>query len=255
MKRLPLVSIIVPTISGDKYFDRCLASIKKQTYKNIETIPVNLGLERNYQRNWGAKKAKGEYLLFIDADMELSPKVVEQCVNLAQKDAGLAGIIIPEESFGEGFWAKCKKLERSFYVGVDWIEAARFFKKEIFQKTGGYDGKMISGEDWDLSQRVSRFGSLGRINAFIYHNEGHPSLSKIISKKFYYARQFNKYISKNNNNENLKNQIGLFSRYKLFFSAPRKLFKYPIVGIGMLYMKTCEFGLGGLGYMYEKFFK
>lgn len=39
----------------------------------------------------------------------------------------------------------------------------------------------------------------------------------------------------------------------LFFYQPKKLFKNPIIGLGMLFMKTCEFGFGGIGYFVGKF--
>lgn len=240
----PLVSVVIPRKKVEEYLGKCLSSIKKQTYKNLETIVVNFGKERNYQRNWGAQKAKGKYLLFIDADMELSPKVIEQCVNLVEKEIGLAGVIIPEESFGQGFWARCKQLEKSFYVGVDWIEAARFFPKKIFQKVGGYDKDRISGEDWDLSQRVEQLGSLKRINAFIRHNEGKLTLSKIINKKFFYATKIKQGYS--------YLQASVFKRYFLFFKNPKKLFSDPFLGVGMLFMKSIEFFLGAVGYIFRK---
>jgi hypothetical protein len=41
-------------------------------------------------------------------------------------------------------------------------------------------------------------------------------------------------------------------RYKLFFSQPKKLLHHPILGSGMIFMKTCEFFFGGLGYLRQK---
>jgi hypothetical protein len=38
-------------------------------------------------------------------------------------------------------------------------------------------------------------------------------------------------------------------RYQLFFSKPGKLFKNPMIGAGMLFMKTCEYAFGGAGYL------
>jgi GT2 family glycosyltransferase len=144
-------------------------------------------------------------------------------------------------------------LEKSFYVGVEWMEAARFFKRDIFQKAGGYDENMVSGEDWDLSQRIEKLGTIDRINSFIYHNEGKPTLGKIIKKKFYYAGKFSKYKENNLNQKKISKQTGIIARYKLFLSKPKKLFKNPILGLGMLFMKTCEFGFGGVGYFIGKF--
>jgi len=267
-----LVSIIIPTKNSEKFLGKCLDSIKNQTYQNIKIIVVdnnstdrtkeiakkftdkvfNKEPERSAQRNFGVSQSVGNYLLIIDSDMVLSEKVIESCVIKIQENKNTKGIIIPEESFGEGFWAKCKKLERSFYVGVDWMEAARFFEKNAFLKAGGFDESMVSGEDWDLSQRIEKEGEIGRINDFIYHNEGGISLFKTIKKKFYYAGKFVKYVDNFQNKKRVAKQTGILNRYKLFLSQPKRLFKNPILGIGMLFMKTCEFVFGGAGYFIGK---
>ena len=132
------------------------------------------------------------------------------------------------------------------------MEAARFFAKKDFEKVRGYDENLTSGEDWDLSQRIEKLGTITRINDLIYHNEGKISLLKTIKKKFYYAKNFTKYANKNNDQIKFKKQTGIINRYKLFFSQPIKLFKNPVLGVGMLFMKTCEFGFGGLGYLIKK---
>ncbi|MBU3978369.1 glycosyltransferase family 2 protein [Patescibacteria group bacterium] len=274
MNRLsnPIISVIVPTKNSATTIESCLKSIHKQSYKNIEIIVVdnnssdntktisrkytdyvfNYGPERSSQRNFGAKYATGKFLLFIDSDMVLSIDVVKNCVKKTIIDQNIKSIIIPEKSFGKGFWAGCKKLEKSFYVGVDWIEAARFFEKKVFQEVGGYDEKIISGEDWDLSQKIGDKYKIDRISDFIYHNEGKISLLETIKKKFYYAKKFNIYTEKKENSKNLKKQTNILLRYKLYFSNPNKLFSNPATGIGMLFMKTCEFGFGGMGYLIGK---
>lgn len=263
----PIISVIVPTKNSAGTLSACLESIAEQTYDNIELIVVDnfssdttpdiakkytkhffsKGPERSAQRNFGVKKATGDYVFIIDSDMELEPKVISQCVD-AFKAKKVVGVVVPEESFGEGFWAQCKKLERSFYVGVSYMEAARFFKRADFIEVGGYDTEMVSGEDWDLSQRIEAKGIFGRTSAFIHHNEGRISLFKTIKKKMYYARLFAAYTQKANNTEKASSQTSVLGRYKLFFSHPKKLFKNPFLGIGMLFMKTCEFGFGGIAY-------
>lgn len=265
----PLVSVIVPTYNSSKFLEACLKSIKQQSYKNIELIVIdnnsidntkeiarkytdkvfNRGPERSAQRNYGVGQSSGEYVAIIDSDMSLSLEVIGFCVKNIESDTKTVGIIIPEESFGEGFWAQCKKLERSFYVGVSWMEAARFFRKDAYIQVGGYDEDMVSGEDWDLSQRIEKIGSIKRINAFIFHNEGKISLWKTMKKKFYYAQKFRKYLVKNQSGKKTECQTGILMRYWLFFSQPIKLFKNPFLGLGMLFMKTCEFGFGGMGYL------
>lgn len=267
MKDISLVSVIITTRNSASTLRNCLESLKKQRHSALEIIVVdrnsqdstkdiaraytdsvfNKEPERCAQRNYGLEKANGSYVFFIDSDMELSPGVVEEAVETLGDHPEAGGVIIPEESFGVGFWSQCKKLERSFYVGIDWMEAARFFKREDIVAIGGYDESLVSGEDWDLSQRAAKKGPLLRISSFIYHNEGKISLLKTISKKYYYAGKITGYTGKREHAEAQAKQTSVLSRYKLFLSDPFKLFRHPLLGAGMLFMKTCEFGFGGAG--------
>jgi len=269
----PLVSVIVPTKNSKLFIESCLKSIQGQTYQNIEIILIDnfstddtkeiagkftkqifeKGPERSTQRNFGVSQASGKYVAIIDSDMELSPSVIEECVNKIERDSSLVGIVIPEESFGIGFWAQCKKLEKSFYNGVSWIEAARFFPKEAYKKVGGYDEEMVSGEDWDLSQRIQKFGQIGRIGSLIHHNEGKISLFRTIRKKYYYAQKYSKYLAKNKSTLNSRSQNSVIARYKLYFSDTKKLFKNPLTGLGMLFMKTAELFFGGIAILMVRF--
>jgi glycosyltransferase involved in cell wall biosynthesis len=276
-----MVSVIISTKNSAEFIEKCLESIKKQTFKKIEIILVdnnssdetkkiaqkytthifNKGPERSAQRNFGAKIAKGKYLLFIDSDMELSKDVVKQCIfefeNQGLNDKGkiIGGIIIPEKSIGKGFWAKCKALERSYYIGIDWIEAPRFFLGKTFSKFNGYDEEQTGTEDFDLPQRIKNtYGNIciKRINSMIYHNEGNLSLLFSLKKKFYYTISMRAYVAKKINENYFKKQASIMERYKLFFSNPKKLFSNPMIGAGMLFMKTAEFVAGGMGYLFRK---
>jgi hypothetical protein len=103
-----------------------------------------------------------------------------------------------------------------------------------------------------LSQRIGAISKLARIDEFILHNEGHLKLAKTLKKKYYYAQQFAKYLEANKQTEQTTSQTGIVGRYKLFLTKPGKLFKNPAFGVGVLFMKTCEFGVGGVGYVLAK---
>lgn len=265
----PLVSVIVTTRNNHATLDACLSSIAAQDYKQIELIVVdnsssddtkeiasrytkhvyNKGPERSAQRNFAADKASGEYLLVIDSDMELGERVVSSCVNVVRRQPDIGGVIIPEESFGEGFWAQCKQLERSYYVGQDSIEAARFFRADAFEKAGRYSEEMTGGEDWDLSRRIAAIAPIARASEYIRHNEGRLYFGRTVGKMYYYAQHAREYFAKNPTKSALTDQSGPLARYKLFFSRPAKLLRRPHVGAGMLLLKTAEYAVGGLGYL------
>lgn len=272
----PLVTVVVTTFFSAAYLEKCLLSVKGQTYNNIELVVVDnnstdgtkkiaekyadkcffgQAVERSAKRNFGVTQATGQYVLIADSDMYFSPDVVQACVSTISFEDCIKAVVVPERSTGTSFWAKCKSLERSFYVGVDWMEAARFFERDIFLEMGGYDEGNTGSEDYDLPQRVKeKYGelSIGRIDKFITQDEVDLGLIKSCKKKFYYASSFPKYSRNAANACNFKKQSGLLRRYQLFLSQPRKIYESPLVGFGMLFMKTCEFIAGGGGYFLAK---
>jgi glycosyltransferase involved in cell wall biosynthesis len=272
----PLVSVVVPTCNSAATLEACLRSIVNQRHLRVELIVVDnasrdrtreiaamftklvfdRGPERSAQRNFGARQGSGEFVLFIDSDMELSPDVVGSCVSRAKTEPRLQAIVIPEESFGVGFWAHCKKLERSFYVGVEWMEAARFFRKTVFEELGGYNETFTGWEDFDLPQRLEAVHgarAIGRIDEYIYHNEQVTSLRGLGRKRFYYARHgARKYMSVESNRGKYVKQLSVLQRYRLYFSQPRRLLRQPVVGLGMLFMKTWEFACAAAGFLAGK---
>lgn len=106
----PLVSIIVPVYNIETYLPQCLDSLLNQSYSNIEVIAINDGSKDNSwqvlqkcavdkrlccvsqtnqgvsaARNQGLELAKGEYVMFVDADDWLEYDTVAQCVKVMQE--------------------------------------------------------------------------------------------------------------------------------------------------------------------------
>ena len=270
MKKItPLVSVIIPTYNSGRTIRQCLESLRKQTYKNIEIIIVDkfskdktIEIAKKYNvkiiqsnaemseaRNIGLKEAKGKYILFIDADMILSPKVIEECVKLAEKDERIGGIVIPEITVGKTLLTKIRKFERSFYENTE-IEAARFFRKDLVLKVNGYDSDIIFYEDHTIPQKIEKLGYnvKARINAVIYHDESNLTFWKHLKKKYYYGKTARKYLRKYTSHS-LK-QVNMFYRYSLFLRN-RRFYSKPLLAFGVRVLKSLEYVASSLGCLTE----
>lgn len=272
LKNTPLVSVIIPTRNSIRTIKTCLTSVKNQSYPNIEIIVVDnyskdetaqiakkftknvffKGPERSAQRNFGAKKSSGEFIMWIDSDMILGDMVVEECVKELNHNPSLSGLIIPEISIGKGFWAACKTLEKRCYIGDKKIEGLRFIDKKIFNKLGGFSD-LIAGEDWDFTQRVrSRGYKIGGIKDVVNHDEGELRLVDDLKKKYYYATKSLPYV---NNHIKGPRDVILFIFRPAFFRNWKLLASDPAHTLGLFLMKFCEFGVGALGILKAKYAK
>lgn len=256
----PLISVVVTTKNEEANIDKCLESIRQQTYKNIEIIVVdnnstdktkeiarkytklvfNKGPERSAQRNFGILKGRGKYAIYLDADMVLSKEVIEECVKTCEENGDIMGVYIPERIIGKGFWIKTRDFERSFYNGTV-IDCVRFFPIASFKKARGFDLSMTGPEDWDFDKKIRQLGETALIKSELYHNEGDFNMKKYLSKKKYYSQSFDSYINKwGRDNKDVKRQFGLYYRYFGVFMENgkwAKLLAHPILTMGMYYLR------------------
>jgi glycosyltransferase involved in cell wall biosynthesis len=255
---MTLVSVIVPTRNSSRTIEACLQSIKSQTHRETELVVIDnssndgtadiarryadvlqtRGPERSAQRNYGAKLARGEFLMFVDSDMTLEPGVVAECLS-ASRSFGVCPVIVPELTVGDGFWCRCRALERSCYVGDDSIEAARFFSRTIFESIGGYDEGLTGPEDWDLSVRASAGRTLPRTRSRILHDETRVRLAELLAKKRYYASSFRLYWKKHGTPA--LRQTNTLMR-PAFIKHWRRLVREPVLATGLLSLKVLELG-------------
>lgn len=254
-----LVSAIITTKNSSRTLERCLQSLTRQTYTPIEIIVVDnnstdatldiankyahkvytYGPERSAQRNYGAKQADGEYLLIHDSDIYFHPNSVQECVDLltlSEYDAA----ILPERSIGEGYWAKVKAYERSYYMGNPDIEAARFFRADVYNSLHGYDESLTGPEDWELTIRLRRNGhKIGRTQSFLQHDEGRINLLGSSRKKKYYSTDMYEKYARRYPKE-FQRQMSFTNRFPIPKLALNTVL-HPILTPSMLLMKGLEY--------------
>lgn len=267
-----LISIVIPTLNAGKHLTNLIPSLQLQTYKKFETIInddpktgdntqeilkrnseyIKISyLQKNFSmaqgRKEGALLTKGEYILHLDADMKLAPQVLEQCF---KEIANFDALVIPEVSYGTGFWARAKIFERSMYVGDDTIESARFFKTSVYKSVGGHNEIMVLSEDKDLDLRIRRAGfKVGRITAPIYHNEGNFSIFNSMKKKFFYGRTASILML---TNPAYAVKYGNILFRPAFLRNWKRLLLHPLLASSVFLMKFLETLAGLLGLISSK---
>lgn len=282
-----LVSIVITTKNEEQNIQNCLLSIKSQTYpknkieiivvdndstdetkkiaRNFTELIFNKGPERSAQRNLGIlSAASGQYAMFLDADMILSPCLIENCVHFIKKNNCIA-LYIPEIILGTSYGCRIRRFERSFYNGTV-IDAARFFKKNTFEQLGGFDETLSGPEDWDFDKKLRSLGNIGLVDGqpnkktipegwhqakfisplgvdpskfgpVIYHNESNFNLNQYLEKKAYYSQDMDKYIEKwGNKDPDIRKQLGMWYRFfGVFFEKGKwkTLLGKPHLALGM----------------------
>ncbi|MDD2307392.1 MAG: glycosyltransferase family A protein [Prolixibacteraceae bacterium] len=175
----PEISIIIPCYNHGEYVREAIESVLKSTVIEIcEIIVVNDGSTDPYTiqviqelenegikvinqqnqglgrtRNNGIRIAKGKYILPLDADNTISPDFIENVLAVFEIYPSESIIYTDREFFGK------KKgidhvgnfdLERMMYM--NYIDACAIYRKEVWEKIGGYDENMpiMGWEDWDF---------------------------------------------------------------------------------------------------------
>lgn len=173
------LSIIIPTKNEEKYLPKLLESVRKQTFKDYEVIVAdNSSKDKTKEmaikygckvvkgglpgkaRNEGARIAKGNVILFLDADTELKTKdFLEKATDEFEKrklDVAVPLVYLRGNELDKlyyDFWNKLTKLFQYSLTpfGGGWCI---FAKREMHNKIKGFDEKITLGEDSDYVQRM-----------------------------------------------------------------------------------------------------
>ncbi len=186
--KLPFVSVVIPTLNEEKFLERTLRALKNQDYQGRMEIIVadyksrdsTRKIARNYAdkvlsvkrpgigagRNDGAKHARGEILLFIDADSIAMPNVVSELVKVFRRNnvVGATCFLLPESTKNEdiillliynNFIRASLKTKKACMTG-----SCTACRKESFEEISGYDESLKTLEDFEFAERLRKLGKL-----------------------------------------------------------------------------------------------
>lgn len=181
-----MLTIIIPTKNEEEFLPRLLASIHRQTLQPVEIIvsdaqstDATRDLARSFHarvvegglisfgRNAGAREAKTEFILFLDADVELrDPEFLEKAVGeMLEKKLDLATCdVFPlSDQFIDHFLHKAYNTYARAWGSV-YPHAPGFcmlVRRSLHDRIGGFDETVLFCEDHDYARRASETGTFG----------------------------------------------------------------------------------------------
>ena len=268
MEHIPLVSVILFTYNAEKYVENNLRSMHNQNLKDIEIILVdkysndrtieiakkfkevrilNAPIERSTQVNFGAAQAKGKYIFITGVDIEYHPDYLAKAVEKCEQE-GYDAVYTSVVTKNESFFGRCKALERLCYVGDDFHESARFIRKDVFLKIGGYDEDLVAGEDYDFQRRLNKEGyRTGRVDVVAeYHLGEEETIGHIIRRSFYYGKTFYAFLTKHKT----EGMVQLSPVRSSFFKHWKIWATHPIHTGGFIFYKVFQYFFGMCGLVY-----
>ncbi|MGC8776180.1 MAG: glycosyltransferase [Minisyncoccia bacterium] len=232
-----MISIIIPTLNEEKIIEKTLSFLASLPKNEFEIIVSDGGskdktveLAQKYAdqvvvlknehtiaagRNFGAKQARGDFFVFLDADVFIynAYEFFKKTLAEFEKNKKLVALtvklkILPEnETLADAFfhflinfihWFGCNILNLGNASGE-----FQMIKKEAFFKVGGYNEKLVVAEDNDLFFRLSKIGKVKTVwSLTVYHTgrrihqEGWFKILYLWLKNFFSVIFFKKSSSK-----------------------------------------------------------
>ena len=181
----PFISVIIPVYNGEKFLPGCLDALVSGSYRDYELIVVDdCSTDRSVEisrekgarvlktprqsgpggaRNLGAEHARGEVLLFVDADVVVKPDTIDRVAANFMDHPEVAAVFgsyddePAEKNFisqyknlfhrfvhqqarseAETFWAGCGAIRRDVFLAVDGFDAQRYPRPAIEDIELGY---------------------------------------------------------------------------------------------------------------------
>lgn len=221
-----LVSVIIPVYNVEKYIKRCIDSVVNQTYKKIEIILIDDGsLDKSSKicdeykekdsrievfhkkngglsdaRNYGLKKSKGKFVIFVDSDDWIPSNAIEIMIKkliknnvdiVSGKMKEVYSSIIKDNSreksdINTNVMSTEKALEKLMYLhNFSNSASAKIYKKNLFENVEYPKGKLYEdlGTTYKVFAKAKKIASIDSIVYYYYQNNNESIMHKEYDEK------------------------------------------------------------------------
>ncbi|OWY65471.1 hypothetical protein B7486_41835 [cyanobacterium TDX16] len=227
---MSLVSVVIPAYKRDRVIERVIRSVLKQTHQNFEILVVDDGSKDDTEsvvsslseedsriryfchdtnrgaqaaRNTGARKARGEWIAFLDSDDYFTPNSLEARLLVAQSESvkvvhSKCLILKEDESMTTyGTPELDSYIYHELLTHYGPLFSGLLIAKEALENVGYLDEQIISYQDWDTVIRLAKHYPFGFVAepTFIYDCRGNDTISQDMAREAEgYKQVFNKHF-------------------------------------------------------------
>ena len=219
----PYLSVIIPAYNARESLARLLASLKKSSFKNFEVIVGDDASHEQYHvdsfakivrlsrnrgpaaaRNAAAKRARGEMLVFLDADVTCYRDTLKKIAEKFAEDHDLMAItgvwdkhqrttaFFPQfKALRDwSYWTNERESDGYYYLFSTRVAAIR---REVFARLGGFNEAFRQMEDVELTYRIAkRYAIIFAPDVRVHHEfeTFWPVAKKYFWRSFYWAKLY-----------------------------------------------------------------
>ena len=183
---MEFISVVIPCYNSGATLEQTIASVKAQTWPNLEIIVVDDGSTEpetcavlaalegvkvvrqpnsglSAARNAGFQAASGEYVLPLDADDWLEPTALEVMLEALKSSVCKSFVFCDLQLEGEASGVLHNDYNFLEQLSLNQLPYCLLMPKRLWTSSGGYDESMRKGyEDWEFNIRLGTLGHYGQ---------------------------------------------------------------------------------------------
>jgi glycosyltransferase involved in cell wall biosynthesis len=223
MRGKPFLSVVIPAYNASGTLGKLLESLAKSTFKNFEILIGDDASHEQYlvgknitivrlthnkgpaaARNAAAKRASGNILVFLDADVVVYPDTMAKIAGKFKEDNDLTAItgVWDKHQRTKSFFPQFKALrDWSYWTnerdrdGYYYLFSTRIaaIRRDVFTRLGGFNEAFRQMEDVELTYRIAkRYAIIFAPDVRVHHEfeEFWPVARKYFWRSFYWTKLY-----------------------------------------------------------------